>query len=209
VRPEISGQRSEVSGQGFALFAPFCLDDLSLAPRRRIGYKATAIPPKRWVNPMLGWENYRMNRFMIVAVLAVTVAYLSARAIEEDGKHFGPMDGHAVRVFEVLDKMDLSIETKSKCRGIAEHSQQSWREWYLRNQPKVEAFEERIQKLKVDGTKDELKTAQAEKKKFMHTAPSLLRNPAPIQEVLTEKERADFLARLNDLTTALHNPKKK
>lgn len=150
-----------------------------------------------------------MNRFMIVTILAVAVASRSASALEEDGKHFGPMDGHAVKVFAVLDKMTISIETKAKCRGIAEHSQQLWREWYLRNRPKVEAFDEKIRKLKADGKKDELKTAQAEKKKFMHTAPSLLRNPAPIQEVLTEKERADFLVRLNELTTALHKPRKK
>lgn len=150
-----------------------------------------------------------MNRFMLGMVLGMAIGSQSAAGLEENVKKFGPLDGHAVRVFEVLDKMDLSTETKSKCREIAEHAQESWREWYSKNRPQVEAFEERIQKLKVAGAKDELKTAQAEKKKFMHTAPSLLRNPAPIQEVLTEKESAGFMTRLNKVKEALHRPEEK
>jgi len=42
----------------------------------------------------------------------------------------------------------------------------------------------------------------------MHTAPSLLRKPEPLQDVLTEEQYAAFIPRLEKLKADLHRPKR-
>ena len=129
------------------------------------------------------------------------------RALKEDRKRHGPLDGHAVKVYGILLEMDLPEDTLADCRGIAKRSQDNWRAWFKTNRAKVEQYQGKIDKLKADNNRATLKTVQAEKKEFMHTAPSLLRGPEPLKETLSEVQYASLLVKLKKLKKELHKPK--
>jgi len=129
--------------------------------------------------------------------------------LKQDRKKHGPLDGHPVLVYELLQKMDLPEETLSLCRDVASKAQKDWRTWYSRNHEKVLEFVDRIRALKEKRDRKELARVRKEKKAFMHTAPSLLRKPEPLKDVLSEKQYADFLPRLEKLKNDLHQPKRK
>jgi len=129
--------------------------------------------------------------------------------LEKDLKNHGPLDGHPVLVYELLQTMSLSQETLSSCREVASQAQEDWREWYRKNREKVLGFANRVRALKEKGDRKELTRARKEKKAFMHTAPSLLRKPEPLKGVLSEEEYARFLPRLEELKKRLHQPKGK
>lgn len=121
--------------------------------------------------------------------------------------HHGPLDGHAVKVFNLLEHMKLSDETRVKCLKVAEESQKEWRAWFAKNRGEVDRYQKRIEELRRGENRAELKKVLAEKKQFMHTAPSLLRNSEPLKAVLSAEEYAGFSAKLEELKKALHNPK--
>ena len=148
-----------------------------------------------------------MKRFAILALSTAVVLGDIAWAIEEDQKHFGPLDGHTAKVVSILQQMDLPDDTRGKVQSIAEKSQAAWRAWYTKHRGEVDRFQERIQQLKAKDNRADLKKVLAEKKKFMHTAPSLLRNPEPIKELFSPDEYAVFLTKLDALRKALHDPK--
>ena len=148
-----------------------------------------------------------MKRSAILALSAAVVLGDIAWALENDQEHFGPLDGHAAKVFSILQQMDLPDDTRGKVRNVAEKSQAAWRAWYTKHRGEVDRFQERIQQLKAEDNRADLKTVLAEKKKFMHTAPSLLRNPEPIKELLSLDEYAVFLTKLDVLRKSLHDPK--
>ena len=61
---------------------------------------------------------------------------------------------------------------------------------------------------KEKGDRKELARVRREKKVFMHTAPSLLRQPEPLKDVLSEEQHAAFTARLEELKKELHRPRR-
>ena len=134
---------------------------------------------------------------------------LDQNTIEEDRKNHGHLDGHPVKVIQLLETMDLDQESMSKCRAAASASQNEYREWYSRNKTKVNEFNDRIRAFKAENNRPELKKLLPEKKKFMHTAPSLLRNPEPIEQILNEEQKEVFVEKLNELKRSLHKPKNK
>jgi uncharacterized protein (TIGR01370 family) len=132
-----------------------------------------------------------------------------APVIKEDRKNHGPLDGHPVEVVKLLEKMSLPPDVLARCRKVARTSQQAYRAWYRENRDRVEHHNETIRKLKTGDDKQALKKAQAEKKTFMHTAPSLLRNPAPLDGIMSPGDHTEFLKRLEALKVSLHKPAKK
>ena len=129
--------------------------------------------------------------------------------LEEDRRNHGPLDGHAVMVLELLEDMNLDRDVMTRYGQVARKSQNDYRKWYRDNKSRVDEFNNRIKKLKAENNKAELKKILPEKKKFMHTAPSLLRYPEPLENILNEKDHAVFMARLNALRVSLHKPRKK
>ena len=150
-----------------------------------------------------------MKTTLIPSLAAFAVLSNVAWSLEEDRKQFGAMDGHAVMVYGVLQQMDLPDETLVKLRTVATKSQLAWRGWFVKHRAKVDRFQAEIKKLKEKGDRAELKNVLADKKRFMHTAPSLLRNPEPIGKVLSDAQYTTFLAKLDILKKSLHNPKDK
>ncbi|MCX7007228.1 MAG: hypothetical protein NTY53_08260 [Kiritimatiellaeota bacterium] len=144
---------------------------------------------------------------LIVLMLAAMVCGNRAGAIEEDLAHHGPLDGHAVKVFNLLAPMKLSDETRAKCLKVAEGAQKEWRAWFAKNRGEVDRYQKKIEELRTADSRAELKKVLAEKKQFMHTAPSLLRNADPLKAVLSAEEYTVFATKLEELKTALHNPK--
>ena len=148
-----------------------------------------------------------MKRLIVMMLTAVMVGGLRTGAVEEDLAHHGPLDGHAVKVFHLLAQMKLSDETRAKCLKVAEEAQKEWRAWFAKNCGKVDRYQKKIEELRTAGNRAELKKVLAEKKKFMHTAPSLLRNSEPVKAVLSAEEYAAFAAKLEELKKVLNNPK--
>lgn len=128
--------------------------------------------------------------------------------IEEDRKNHGPLDGHPVNVLELLEDMNLDPDVIAKCREAARASQGEYRKWYSNNRSKVDEFNNRIRTLKAENNRDELKKLLPQKKKFMHTAPSLLRYPEPLENILNKEDYSVFLKKLDALKTSLHKPGK-
>lgn len=151
---------------------------------------------------------FSMNTLAILLFSAGVLFGSNAQAIEEDLAHHGPLDGHAVKVFGIIKHMKLSDEALAKCRKVAEESQQEWRTWFAKNRDKVERLQKKLDQLRSEQNRAELKKAMAEKKSFMHTAPSLLRNPEPLKAVLSAEEYTAFAAKLEALKKSLHDPKK-
>lgn len=154
-----------------------------------------------------------MTRFIRLILVGCCLAFWAMPALgtplEQDRKKHGPLDGHPVLVYELLQKMDLPEETLSSCREVASKAQADWRAWYSQNHEKVLEFVGRIRTLKEKGDRKELARIRKEKKAFMHTAPSLLRKPEPLKAVLSEKQYADFFLQLDKLRKDLHQPKRK
>ncbi len=121
----------------------------------------------------------------------------------------GPLDKHAALVQGVLDTLDLTKQQKPQLAKIVAEGHAAWRAWYKKNHEKVDAYAEAVRKVKESGDKEELKKVRKEKKAFMHTAPSLLRQPEPVRPVLTEPQRKLFDERLQKLKEDLHRPAKK
>ena len=128
------------------------------------------------------------------------------RAIEADVKNHGPLDGHPVKVYRILKQTELPDGTLAHCYRIANESQRDWRIWFEENQATFNAYQQRIQKLKAGGDRSALKKVQADKKRFMHTAPSLLRDPKALKEAMTQEQYESFLLQLEQLKKELHNP---
>jgi len=145
--------------------------------------------------------------FLLSLLAAAVICGQRAGAIEEDMANHGPLDGHAAKVFNLLAQMKLSDETRAKCLKVAEESQKQWRAWFAKNRSKVDRYQKQIEELRLGEKRAELKKVLAEKKQFMHTAPSLLRNSEPLKAVLSAEEYANFSAKLEELKKALHNPK--
>ena len=155
------------------------------------------------------WAKKRTEMKSLVAIALSSTVILThiVWALEEDRKHHGPLDGHAVEVYGILQEMDLPPPTLAECRGVAERSQDAWRDWFKIHRAKVEQYQARIEELKGGDNRADLKTVLAEKKKFMHTAPSLLRGPEALKEVLSGDQYVAFLAKLGELKKELHSPK--
>jgi hypothetical protein len=140
--------------------------------------------------------------------LLVFLAAGDGSSLKKDVKNHGPLDGHPVLVSELLQAMDLPEQTLSACLKVATWSQADWRTWYRENREKVDEFQRRIRELSEKGDRRELARVRKEKKAFMHTAPSLLRQPEPLQDVLSEEQYADFIPRLEQLRKDLHRPRR-
>jgi len=144
----------------------------------------------------------------VVSVLCFAIC-IPVFALEENRKEHGPLDGHAVKVMGVLKKMEFSAKTQAELGRIVENAQADYRNWFKKNRDKVAHFDKTIKALKKTDKKEELKKVLAEKKVFMHTAPSILRHPEPIKNVLAEDQYKAFIVKLDALKKALHNPKGK
>ena len=140
--------------------------------------------------------------------LLVSLTAGDGSSLKKDVKNHGPLDGHPVLVFELLQTMDLPEQTLSACLKVATQSQTEWRTWYRENREKVIEFQRLIRALSEKGDRKELSRVRREKKVFMHTAPSLLRQPEPLQDALSEKQYADFIPRLDALKKELHGPRR-
>jgi hypothetical protein len=149
------------------------------------------------------------RRFLAGCSLMLVAGRGVGAPLQEDRKNHGPLDGHPVMVFQLLQGMDLPEETLSACQEVASQAQKQWRAWYDENRDKVRDNADRVRKLKEDGDRKELARVRREKKEFMHTAPSLLRKPEPLKAVLSQKQYADFIPKLDELKRRLHQPKRK
>lgn len=144
----------------------------------------------------------------VFCCLLVTLTVSDGSALEKDVKKHGPLDGHPVLTYELLQDMDFPEQTLSACLKVATQSQADWRKWYSENREKVLEFQRRIRELTEKGDRKELARVRKEKKTFMHTAPSLLRKPEPLKEALTEEQYAAFIPRLEKLRVDLHRPRR-
>jgi len=138
--------------------------------------------------------------------MGVLLLPTAARELKENPKRHGPLDGHSVKVYEILEEMSLERGILAECLAIAQTSQDSWRAWFKANQEKVEQNQDRIDNLKAGEDRAALKAAQAEKKEFMHAAPSLLRDPRSLKRTLSDDQYGKFLVKLERLKKALHKP---
>ena len=109
----------------------------------------------------------------------------------------------------VSDTLELTDQQKPQLKKIVADGHAAWRAWFKENHEKVDAYVTAIRKAKESGDKEKLKKVRKEKKAFMHTAPSLLRQPEPVRKVLTEDQRKPFDERLQKLKEDLHRPAEK
>ena len=150
------------------------------------------------------------NGVLIVwAILLGCAAALGAEKKEDEFTKRGPLDKHAGYVQQVLDTLELTDEQKPQLAKIVAEGHAAWRAWFKKNHEKVDAYAEAVRKAKESGDKETLKKVRKKKKAFMHTAPSLLRQPEPVRKALTESERKLFDERLQKLKEDLHRPAKK
>ena len=73
----------------------------------------------------------------------------------------------------------------------------------------MRAYLDAVRAANESGDRQRLAAVRKEKKVFMHTAPSLLRQPEAVRSVLSESQRKLFDERLNKLKQELHRPAKK
>lgn len=87
-------------------------------------------------------------------------------------------------------------------------SQQEWRKWFLMNRDEVLRLQTAVDELKSTDDRAARKKALAEKKRFMHTAPSLLRDSTPLRSALTESQYDALESRLARVKESLHDRKR-
>ena len=129
-----------------------------------------------------------------------------AGGLEADRAHHGPLDDHAVRVGSALEAMNLPPPVHSNALAVAAAAQLQWRAWYASNRVEVLRWQEAVDALRARGDREGLKRALADKKRFMHTAPSLLRHPEPLQGLLSAEQYQALAAALEQVKISLHQP---
>ena len=150
-----------------------------------------------------------MRTLLLTAAMLIVGTAVTSRAAEEDCAAFtkrGPLDRHAQYVQQVIDTLELTDDQKTKSSKIVAAGHASWRSWYKLNHLKVDAHNRAIAEAKTAGDPKRLAVLRKEKKVFMHTAPCLLRQPEPVQAVLTPSQRKLFDERLSELKRDLHRP---
>lgn len=121
----------------------------------------------------------------------------------------GPLDNHASLVQEVLDTLELDDAQQANLKSIVAEGHAAWRSWYRKNHQKVDAHQAAVEAAKTSGDKKRLADVRKEKKVFMHTAFSLLRQPESVRAALPESQRTLFDQRLDERKRLLHVPPKK
>jgi hypothetical protein len=137
--------------------------------------------------------------------------FAAAAASAEDEAEFtkrGPLDNHAALVQQVLDTLELGDEQRADLKKIVAEGHAAWRAWFQQNHEKVDAHQAAVRAAKASGDKKKLAGVKRQKKAFMHTAPSLLRQPEPVRAALDESQRKLFDERLDALKRWLHLPPK-
>ena len=86
--------------------------------------------------------------------------------------------------------------------GASGHA--AWRKWFEANHEKVAAHTKAVQDARASGDKARLKEAMKQKKVFMHTAPSIFRQPEPVRNALPESLRETFDKRLKGKVQQVH-----
>ncbi len=142
---------------------------------------------------------------------AITFFSMTAASLPSDDTPFtkrGPLDGHAEYVRQVLGTLDLEPGQQTRLEKIVDDGHAAWRAWFRENQETVDMHANAVRAAKESGDKEQIKKTQKEKKVFMHTAPSLLRQPEPVRAALSEVQRPVFDERLDELKRGLHKPRK-
>lgn len=153
-------------------------------------------------------NNDRILKLLAVPLALGTLLLNTSRAIEADPARHGPLDAHAVSVMAILNRMNLPADTLTNCHAIATSSQEAYRAWFEKNRPEVQRLQAKVNELRGGADRAALKAVLAEKKRFMHTAPSLLRDPTPLKATLTASQYQTFAEQLEQLKVSLHDPRR-
>jgi hypothetical protein len=121
----------------------------------------------------------------------------------------GPLDKHASLVQEVLDTLELNETQQAHLKKIVAEGHAAWRSWYRKHHQQVDYHQSAVEAAKASGDKKKLADVRKQKKVFMHTAFSLLRQPESVRAALPESQRTLFDQRLDQLKRALHVPPQK